>query len=178
MLGRWSTAVALAVCVACNRGEEAVPKDSVVDVFKGSAPEPQAQAVAPSKIGTVPVFKGLEQDGRCSVQRFSGITAAMQAELSFHEDSPTRDILVGIGDAARNFRPMNIDARMQYTGNGLLEVEQVVASFDADGGVKGGQRQYYTGNNDVRERRDVIPEDFSSIRDLASAVYQRCMPAQ
>jgi hypothetical protein len=112
------------------------------------------------------------------VQRFSGITAAMQYELSFHEQSPERDILVGVGDGARNFRPMNIDARMQYTGNGLLEVEQVVASFDAEGGVKGGQRQYYTGTNEGRERRDVIPEDFSSIRDLASAVYQRCMPAQ
>jgi len=159
----------------CNKTEE-VAKDSVADVFKGDAPEPEVAQTTTAHIGTLPVLDGLSPEGTCAVQHFSGITAAMSAEYTFRERFPNREITLGVGQLSREFRPVNIDVRVTRDGPNGQEHEALVASFSEDGRVTAGQRQFFTADNSIRERRDLVPDDGGGILNLARALYDRCQP--
>ncbi|HJQ20484.1 MAG TPA: hypothetical protein VJ867_09070 [Gemmatimonadaceae bacterium] len=137
---------------------------------------PQSQAAPadsarPSKIGQLAVLGPLSPDGACSVEQLTN--AAVLRNVTYEGDYPRRRIVIGVGAADRQYRPINLDISIsQDASAGQVETESLRVIFLPDGDIRQGVHAYDGPSG--AEQTGLTADDTSRVKQLVADVLDHC----
>ena len=169
MNGRMLVAAVALGLTACTKAPP--PKRVDTTPPEDTTPPPPPPRVVVNRIGMMPITREFPPapDGQC------GVAPEARGRLTYVGDSPSRSVVISLGEPSRRFRPRSIEIRQTQLNGGVTETEYLYASFASDGSMEAGSRDYVTSEGPhTRQTVKLSGSDFLDARNIAAQIVRRC----